>query len=47
MAHNLMKGELDWNCVEAVLEYLNVSNFEIIIDQILEIISYQKHTSNV
>lgn len=47
MAYNLMKGELDWGCIEAVLEYLSVDNFELIIDQILEIISYQKSISNV
>jgi len=47
LAYDLMGSRLDWNCVEAVLEYLSVDNFELIIDQILEIISYQKSISNV
>jgi len=42
-----MDSRLDWSCVESVLEYLNVNNFEIVIDQILEIISYQKSLRNV
>lgn len=46
-ALNLMEGRLDWVQVEPVLQYLDVGNYEVVIDQILEVINLKKLLHNV
>lgn len=46
-ALNLMEGRLDWAQVEPVLQYLDVGNYEVVIDQILEVINLKKLLHNV
>lgn len=46
-ALNLMEGRLDWVQVYPILQYLDAGNFEIVIDQILEVLHLKKSIQNV
>lgn len=41
LGFNLLGGELDWNALEAVAEYLEIKEIDLFIDNLIQLREYQ------